>query len=136
MASGYYDFYVELRFGRVDQWCNGHPQYFCGWPNFEQADYHDGRGLVYGHYLLHDAVVDKRIVPAQEYGNLDDQPMRAWFTRANAYAVSQGYQHGFPVPTPNTAPGRRSPPTSSFPAPASSATFRWLNWVCGTRPSS
>jgi len=88
------DDYVAMRFRRIAEWTAARPQYSCGWPNFERADYHDGRGLVYGHYLLSDAVADWRDVPAQDLGN--PQTLRERFARTNSYAVQQGYQHGFP----------------------------------------
>ncbi|MFI5952472.1 hypothetical protein [Cryptosporangium sp. NPDC051539] len=89
------DEYIELRFRRVNEWIGPRP-YVCGWPNFERADYQDGRGIVYGHYLLPEAAAAWRDVPATEFGDLTGQPLRARFSRANSYAVAQGYQHGFP----------------------------------------
>jgi hypothetical protein len=87
---------IKMRFRRIFEWA-GLPPFVCGWPNFEQADYHDGRGTVYGHYLLTDAVADWQDARyAQDLMSPAENPLRGWFTHAHDFAVAQGYQHGFP----------------------------------------
>ncbi len=87
------DQYIGLRFRAISDWCVSRAVYTAGWPNFHAATYHNPTRTVYGHYLLREAVVDWRDVPAREYGAND---MRSRFTGAHDYAQRQGYQHGFP----------------------------------------
>lgn len=87
------DHYIGLRFRAINDWCVSRGVYTAGWPNFHVATYHNPTRTVYGHFLLRDAVVDWRDVPASEYGATD---MRTRFTGAHDYALRQGYQQGFP----------------------------------------
>src|SRR3954452_16230558 len=86
---------IKLAFRRIDNWTGLHLPYICGWPNFEVADYQDGRGAVLGHYLLSDAVADWRNADLiNDLGNPAEYPLRGHFTRTHDFAVRLGYQHG------------------------------------------
>src|ERR1041384_1998817 len=94
MAS---DYQIAMRFRRIDNWCTNRG-FMAGWPNFHEATYTNPRRKVYGHFLLKDAVIDWRDVPASVLATLTGgvTSARARFTGAHDYAVNQGYQHGFP----------------------------------------
>lgn len=64
----------------------------AGFPNFHRAKQSDR--IVYGHFLLRDAVVRWRDVPASEFPRQD---AGSRLSRSHDYAQQHGYQHGFPT---------------------------------------
>lgn len=86
------DHYIGLRFRAANGYAARHG-FHAAFPNFHQARYPNPDRIVYGHFLLRDAVVDWRDVPAVEYRATN---ARSRFTGAHDYALRVGYQHGFP----------------------------------------
>ena len=88
----------DTRFRETHDWAKWHGA-ATAWPNFHEADY--GDGLVRGTFLVPDATVDWRDVPASSYGVWDVTDVPAMFRGANDYAVD-----GVRGRSPELPPGR------------------------------
>jgi endonuclease/exonuclease/phosphatase family metal-dependent hydrolase len=72
--------------------------FFHGWPNFEEANYHDGRGVVYGSYLLRPGDhIEWRDVLKRELGAPDLSNVEGCWRAVHRWAVGQGFATGMPT---------------------------------------
>jgi TIR domain/PASTA domain len=75
--------------------------FYHGWPNFEFADYHNGRGTVHGCYLLRSgAFLSLQDVPKSEFQSqpiLDDNSIGPVFWAGNRWAIDHGFAYGMPT---------------------------------------
>ena len=81
------------RFRAVNDWAGGNG-YAGAFPNFHQADYNDGRGVVFGVIALNSGVARGIDVPMSELGNPTTPEER--FRAVNDWAGRNGYAGAFP----------------------------------------
>jgi hypothetical protein len=84
---------AEARFRAVNDWA-GQRGYAGAFPNFHQAEYRDGRGVVYGTILLKKGAADWKDIPAADLGHPRDAEAR--FRAVNDWAGQRGYASAFP----------------------------------------
>lgn len=74
-----------------------------GFPNFEQANYNDGRGNVFGVHLIQAGTAQFQDIPARDLGlgtgatNPELHTMDEWFWAAARWATSHGFVAGIPT---------------------------------------
>src|SRR3712207_1625172 len=87
----------DLRFRPTHRWlgANGYNP-AAGYPNCHQANYNDGRGMVYGTQVLQPYVVDWPDVPKAHLQNLAFNDCRIRLATANSFAVNKDYAPGLP----------------------------------------
>ncbi|WP_179958038.1 M12 family metallopeptidase [Bacillus sp. AR18-7] len=81
------------RFRAVNDYA-GKNGFGAAFPNFHQANYQDGRGVVYGVVFIKPEVIEQRDVPASELGNPENNEAR--FRAINDYAGKNGFGAAFP----------------------------------------
>ena len=88
---------VEERLRLTHRWATAHG-FFHGWPNFEQANYHDGRGVVYGTRLIRPGSnIEWRDVPRRELGAPELSNIEGCWRAAHRWAIAHGYGTGMPT---------------------------------------
>jgi hypothetical protein len=88
---------AEERLRAVHRWAVVHG-FVHGWPNFEEANYRDGRGIVYGvHLLRRDEQVDFRDVLKTELAAPDLSNVEGCWRAVHRWAINHGYATGIPT---------------------------------------
>ncbi|MFB3166583.1 M12 family metallopeptidase [Neobacillus sp. 179-C4.2 HS] len=83
----------EARFRAVNGYA-GNNGFGAAFPNFHQANYQDGRGVVYGVVCIKPEALEQRSVPVSELGNPEN--IEARFRAVNGYAGNNGFGAAFP----------------------------------------